>query len=241
MNKPIATLGDALAAKDADWRAQLRANDVQRRPPPSSSKGAPDRGYVEQPNERRLEQPQRPRIETPKPAAPVAIIRPIVAQQAPEPPKQEAAPEPAVSPVEQKRPSSPPPLPEGVKKFGVDGRRIYTLEFKAKVAAAFLDAQSQTPPATQRAIADQFGVEHSLVGLWVRHARDAAAKEEAAEKRRARRAEAKAKSQENIAAEKTLLSRPQPPTRTLEQVATELAEAKRRVAELKEEMLGLLR
>jgi hypothetical protein len=45
--RPLATIGDA-----ASWRAELRANGVERRPSPSSERAAqPDRGYVEQPGE----------------------------------------------------------------------------------------------------------------------------------------------------------------------------------------------
>lgn len=47
--KPLATLGDAM---NADWRSTMRANDVQRRPPPTERVNRPDRGYIEQPEER---------------------------------------------------------------------------------------------------------------------------------------------------------------------------------------------
>lgn len=48
--KPLATLGEV---SGVNWRAQLRANDIQRRvPPPSERASRPDRGYVEQPEER---------------------------------------------------------------------------------------------------------------------------------------------------------------------------------------------
>lgn len=44
-SQPLATLGDAV-----NWRAELRANDIERRPPPSEAR--PDRGHIEQPGER---------------------------------------------------------------------------------------------------------------------------------------------------------------------------------------------
>jgi len=48
--KPLATLGEVM--NDIDWRAQRRLAGVPSRPPPSDRAGRPDRGYVEQPEER---------------------------------------------------------------------------------------------------------------------------------------------------------------------------------------------
>jgi len=48
--KPLATLGEVM--NDIDWRTQRRLAGVPSRPPPSDRAGRPDRGYVEQPEER---------------------------------------------------------------------------------------------------------------------------------------------------------------------------------------------
>ncbi len=59
MSKPLTTLGEAIMAKggtgegELDWRSQLRANGIERRTgQPMDALGRPDRGYVEQPEER---------------------------------------------------------------------------------------------------------------------------------------------------------------------------------------------
>jgi transposase-like protein len=79
MSKPLATLGDAIAAKgaDVDWRAQARAEGIARRPPPSSERASeqavsrPDRGFVEQPEEYveplKSFKPPSPKQSSPKP------------------------------------------------------------------------------------------------------------------------------------------------------------------------------
>jgi hypothetical protein len=79
MSKPLATLGDAIAAKgaDVDWRAQARAEGIARRPPPSSERASeqavsrPDRGFVEQPEEYveplKSFKPPSPKPSSPKP------------------------------------------------------------------------------------------------------------------------------------------------------------------------------
>lgn len=72
-----------------NWRAELRANDVDRRPPPKEA--TPDRGHVEQPGERsetRLLAPKpspilpdsdlrRRVVVAPMPAAPTALVRAV--------------------------------------------------------------------------------------------------------------------------------------------------------------------
>jgi len=56
--KPLATIGDAVLHGGPAWRADLRANGIARRPPPSSERlSQPDRGLIEQPGER--EEPKR--------------------------------------------------------------------------------------------------------------------------------------------------------------------------------------
>ena len=101
MDKPLATLGDA-------WRAQLRANDVPRRPPPSSERAArPDRGHVEQPGERSPPAMVRRRVETPAATRPVALVR----QLAPEIRHDLHGRGELILPGMQLRPVEPPPPP----------------------------------------------------------------------------------------------------------------------------------
>lgn len=106
MSKPLTTLGDALAARGANWRAELRAAEVPRRTPPPSR---PDRGYVEQPEERAEAAPITPRrrTETPLLETPVALIR-FTRETEPE---TETQPEP-VSPSPEPPAAASPPTPE---------------------------------------------------------------------------------------------------------------------------------
>lgn len=117
-NKPLTTLGDALAAKGSGWRAEMRAAEVERRPPPSNA-SRPDRGYVEQPAERAPSPAPVPRRreETPVLTAPVALIRfkrsnessltQLVLEHSEE--HEEAFPQQDTEPVAETPP--PPPLP----------------------------------------------------------------------------------------------------------------------------------
>lgn len=80
MMKPLtAPITDQL---DPNWRANLRAAGIPRRPLPNR----PDRGYVEQPEERVEQQiagHMRRRVETPEATPPVALVRnrePLVQQ-----------------------------------------------------------------------------------------------------------------------------------------------------------------
>lgn len=77
-------------ANGVDWRADMRANDIARRPPPSGTREArPDRGYVEQPEERvdaEREQKKLERFSSPPRMVGVQpIAQPISAPPAPEP------------------------------------------------------------------------------------------------------------------------------------------------------------
>ena len=105
MSKPLTTLGDALAAKGGNWRAEMRAADIPTRR--ESPQSRPDRGYVEQPEERVVAraaptttQFPRRREETPVLTAPVALIRftrdpePVLETPENRPPEPEKEPHP---------------------------------------------------------------------------------------------------------------------------------------------------
>lgn len=110
MSKPLTTLGDLMMSRDPNWRAELRALEIPRRP--SNAKDSrPDRGYVEQPEERAASEQKtfiRRREESPTLVAPVALIRPIVSD-APErvPDDRDVFPPPMGL-----TPPPPPPEPE---------------------------------------------------------------------------------------------------------------------------------
>jgi hypothetical protein len=252
MSKPLTTLGDALAAKGSDWRADLRAADIPRRPPPSSSPPSsqpvlsrPDRGYVEQPEERRDTQPSAPqprrRTETPTLTAPVALVRlerrTVYSTEsnalAP------SEPPPAI-------PAAAPPeadMPKAVAKTSKDGRRFFTDEYRAKVLAAFDDGQKQEPKVSQKAIADRFELHQSVLSNWLTRRAHAAATEAAVAKRAATRAANKASkaapSDKTPAASVAAASTPRG-VRSFETVSLELAGAIAKVSELKRELRALL-
>lgn len=187
--KPLTTLGDALAAKGADWRAQLRAEDVPRRPPPSSRGERPDRGYVEQPEERvnatafpprqpphQPPRQQRRRVETPTLYTPVALIR--FEHPAPEPmPPEPMPPEPIyyVPPPAELMPPEPltqppPPTtvrpePEPEESEVVSKKRkkrtVHSYEDKVRYTRRLLDGESYA------SVAKDAGVSPSAVPRWV--------------------------------------------------------------------------
>lgn len=107
-------IGEALEAKGVDWRAQLRAAEIDRRPPPSQL-GRPDRGYVDQspppsPPRRtvipleRLQDAQRISAEDQQPMTPAPPRRRVV-----ELPESHRPPPP---PADRETSSSPPrPVP----------------------------------------------------------------------------------------------------------------------------------
>jgi transposase-like protein len=256
MTKPLTTIGDALMAKGGDWRADLRANDVPRRPPPSR----PDRGYVEQPEER-MDAPSKPpsspprrRTETPILSAPVALIRfereapyeplpaPAPASVAPPPPPEAAPP-----------PSEPAAIAEEhVAKVAKDGRKLYTPQFRAKVIADFRAAQKKDPGVSQKSIAQKHGLHQTVLSNWLRNDDQELKALETSEKRKATYAAKRAAKE--ATSSKTLASTPSDPlrsaisaamrardaSRTLETVSREYAAAVERVKELKAEMRALL-
>jgi len=182
--KPLTTLGDALSAKGADWRAQLRAEGVERRPPPSR----PDRGYVEQPEERinttvlppRTPPHQRRRVETPTLHAPVALIRLERPGNSAPPPEPPSPPEPIyyVPPPAELLPPEPAtqaPPPDTEQPTPQLGEADMAPRKKRKT-------RTWTDPDTQResvsriihqgvshkTIAREIGVSVSAVGKWVK-------------------------------------------------------------------------
>jgi len=257
MSKPLTTLGDAIAAKGGNWRADMRANDINRRPPPSSHSG-PDRGYVEQPAERRDPPPPRRREETPVLRAPVALIRPQMPAPSEPPPPVKAehetllsrpapptAPEP---PVEVEMPKAKP-LPEGVKSIGADGRKMYHEEYRVKLARAFLDERAQDPTLTYRVFAARHEVEKTVFGNWVRAEEMERAKAEKTAKRMATLHANKAAA----AAAAAPVSQPLPPPsaplasapltsggRSVADIVADIAAAKHRLEQLKAELMAAL-
>jgi len=151
MSKPLTTLGEQIAAKGGDWRAQLRAADVPRRPPPSSASA--DRGYVEQPGESApppTPPPATPRrrVETPTLTAPVALIRTHYTEElakAPPPP-----PDPAPLQLE-----APPVAAKKKRKFTDKATQIAAVR---RVLAG----------ENAAAIARELGVHPSNIANWKR-------------------------------------------------------------------------
>jgi hypothetical protein len=233
MSKPLSTtLGDALANS---WRADLRANDINRRPPPSSKSG-PDRGFIEQPNERRPEPPPRRRTETPTLTAPVALIRPQVAPQ-PIPNSGGVLDELLAEHKAQTETKPPKPSPAPEKPARQPGKH-YTAVYRTKIVHEYRQALQVEPHLTQKAFAERHGIHQTLMSNWLKRVSEEEARAAAAEKRRETLAAKKAENEE----QKTLLSRPQPPSdvRTFEVVSRELAEAIERVKALKRELRALL-
>jgi hypothetical protein len=272
MNKPLTTLGAALAAKgtDLDWRAQLRQEGIPRRPPPPSTSAAssrPDRGYVEQPEERRettqiprpaAKAPKPPstpmpnetapfmrrRVETPRLDAPVALVR-FVRDE-----RNNLVPfEPTVSKPPAANDAPPPSAPEeatmpkGVERLAADGRRLFTQEFRDGVLKAF---DERPEGVTQKAIAERNGIHQTVLSAWVSRRDTQRAKEERESKRLATRAANKAAA---ASGERTLVSAPPSNgaaatkprgVRSFETVSLELAGALAKVAELKRELRALL-
>lgn len=128
-------------------------------------------------------------------------------------------PEPPPAPSEPESPSPPPtevlPVPKAAKK-----RASYPPETRRKVLELVAGGMPQVEAARKHGIKNS-----ALVSQWV--ARDRERAKQAAKS--ARRA-----------TEPTLRSRPEPPARSLEVVAKELAEATARVEALKAEMRRLL-
>lgn len=279
--KPLTTLGDVLAAKgadiaDVDWRAAARAADVPRRPPPSS-KGAPqtpppppppqtlkeklaeaiatrpDRGYVEQPEERietksfRPPPPPRRREETPTLETPVALIR---LERPPQvSPKQmllnhlaemnedelrELAKQPRPRSEPPPAPGPPPPAPEATempaKQAVKSSKKHWPEDVKKAAVARVLKGESQAT------VAGDIGTNPANMSNWVKVYGKAVAKEDAKRETTLISRPAAPASAKNSAVQTRVLNG----ARTIETVSRELTEALARVAELKAELRALL-
>lgn len=208
MTRPLATLGDALTAKGSAWRAEMRANDVPRRPEPngravnSRDSGEPDRGYIEQPGTAPSSQapPPRRRTETPSLSAPVALIRPTVTPDG-QPPAPTVTSNILFDALFEPKPpeSAPPPAPEVAvakpKKKGPRPYRYHSPAFKAEAVALLAKRRAADPTLRQEDIADELGINKSLLSGWLKKAREAEAKEK---KRAAKKKAAQAKRSEPV-------------------------------------------
>lgn len=196
-SKPLATFGDALRAKGHDWRADMRANGVDRR------RAEPDRGHVEQPGEQRTGQPGRRRTVTVPPGRPpVALVRPNIAP-APPPPAPSAAPPPpppvaaapakapAVTPPAEPRsaptpPAAAPPKRPEIMGHGADGRVLYAPRFRRATGREWVRRKAADPALTVRAFAEEKGIKASVMSRWTQradHEANAARDARAAERR----------------------------------------------------------
>lgn len=231
------------ANETLDWRAQMRAEDIPRRPPPASEprSSRPDRGYVEQPEERvnTTTSPPRRREETPTLTTPVALIRFSRDETRPRRPYMDPATGNLVDPnaPESKRDEPEPPSQQQAETAGepVPKAKIRRKHLAPAVKAALV-VRALEGKETHREIARQAGVHPTNISNWVNAA--------------------KAGKILLPPSEKTQLSRPSPPVsavqsaavstaaargaRTFEVVSAELQQALDRVRELKRELRGLL-
>jgi transposase-like protein len=262
--KPLTTLGDALMAKGApvDWRAELRAAEVPRRPPPASETRAarPDRGYVEQPEERVRPStgifPRR-REETPTLAAPVALIRfnrdenhprrpymdPVTGQMV----DPNAPPKSALESLidqhieEEERKQLPPPMPEPASCVApAEAEEAEMAKPKKPRRTWDEDVKSKAVArvlsgVTQAAVAREIGTHETNISQWVKAAKQAGAKREKTQLSRPTPSSGKSTTQA-IAS----MVRSTSTVRSFETVSAELQEALNRVKELKRELRGLL-
>lgn len=171
MSKPLTTLGEQIAAKGGDWRAQLRAADVPRRPPPSSASA--DRGYVEQPGESApppTPPPATPRrrVETPTLTAPVALIRTHYTREGERKPRSalDELLEEHVNEELAKAPAPPPdPAPLQLEAPPVAAKKKRKFTDKATQIAAVRRVLAGENAA---AIARELGVHPSNIANWKR-------------------------------------------------------------------------
>jgi transposase-like protein len=253
--KPLTTLGDALIAKGAevDWRSVARAAEVPRRPPPASEtrSSRPDRGYVEQPEERINTTTFPPRSEeTPTLVAPVALIRfsrdeshprrpymdpesgKLVDPNAPAKPVLEQLLEEHIA--EEERKQRPPPMPEPASCVATPEteesevpkprkQRIrWDEDVKSKAVARVLSG------VTQAKVAREIGTHETNISQWVKAAKAAGAKSE------------KTQLSRHASVTPAIASMVRSTARTFETVSAELQQALNRVKELKRELRGLL-
>ncbi len=157
------TVGEALLAKGTDnWRAELRANGIDRRPSSSAYRAEPDRGHVEQPGERRPESRPESRPEplqyADKPPAQTLVWlgrRSVPSKAASDMPQNPVPPEPPPPPAPIVAPAAPPPGPSDSS-----GNRRYTKGFKLAAVARVLNGERQ------KEVALDLGIAKSMLSVW---------------------------------------------------------------------------
>ena len=171
---------------NGSWRAELRAEDIPRRPPPErETRIAPsserlqraDRGYVEQPEERVTPAVDREAWRNPKPVAdpPRRIVRVVSEAAAMAMPQALPAPESkpeaqALVKLERKAPEEP--------ARGRGHQREYSEEFKAEAVRRVLAGQRGDTPK----IAKELGISENTLATWAWRARKAGGAEMAKKK-----------------------------------------------------------
>lgn len=180
MKKPLATLGDVM--EGLDWRAQLRAADVDRRQSPQSR---PDRGFVEQPEERiETTQVRRRVVEaTSLPRPPVPLLKfddhPELLEELTRPdPKPAANDTPPKPPAPEKQTMNPP----NETRAGKDEQMLAAIQREidrpmAKKRGKYVVANDEeklkaVKDVLERGksrieVANRLGVSGSSVSLWV--------------------------------------------------------------------------
>lgn len=179
-----------------NWRAELRAAGVERRP---SNDSSADRGYVEQPGEGAADKPPPsvprlpPHSQRPQSDPPLVLRRPVTSiTPAPEPPRDRdifppPLPPPSAAPTEAAPKSEPPqqtlvklvrpeqPAPEPARQAcGKRARRFHAFpeDFKAKVVARYREVQAEPrrrgDGVRSERVAAEFDISKSLVHRWLR-------------------------------------------------------------------------
>ena len=157
-----------------DWRAQLRSQDIPRRAPPSDRAGRPDRGYVEQPEER-LE----PSVLRRKGLIPMSELERVqleeLAEELGEPspfeePKPASLPVQALQPQPETQPSEPPAAESGSTEMprGIPKKKRRTPVFvaqsiKNEVMTLALQAKRGDIPRLSK----QYGVPEGTIASWL--------------------------------------------------------------------------
>jgi transposase-like protein len=155
----LAKLGEVM--NDVDWRTQRRLAGVPSRPPPSR----PDRGYVEQPEER-----VEPTVVSKRGLIPMQALEreqladleeELAALEAPLPPPVES--QLTLQPQPETQPSQPPATEPAEMPKARKERTFHTPE----VMAAAVERVLTGPKGTQSKVAHELGVNPGTVSLWV--------------------------------------------------------------------------
>lgn len=149
--KPLATIGDAVLHGGPAWRADLRANGIARRPPPSSERlSQPDRGLIEQPGER-----DEPR---PRPAPRSALDELLEEEQ-----RERELPASVTSVCREPQPTEE--REEEVPRAAARKKRVaHSEEVQRKAAERVLALNTR---GASKKVADELGVHQSNVSNWV--------------------------------------------------------------------------